>query len=153
MDLGFINAFINGLLNVSSMLGMSDLKRTGLSKKEKLEIDKEVNIMLGMAGGMNGNIVLSMPGQTAQNIASRMMGGMEVASLDMMSKSALCELANMIAGNSVANVPNQAEPVEMSPPTLVSGKNMVALVSLVETLVIEFASGVGSITLSIAFEG
>lgn len=151
MDIKFINAFITGLLNVTGMLGLSDLKRTGLSKKERLEIDKDVNILLGMAGGMNGNIVLSMPEQTARNIASTMMGGMEVAVLDMMPKSALCELANMVAGNSVAGL--DAESVNMSPPTLISGQNIVALVSLVETLVIEFTAAAGSITMSIALEG
>lgn len=150
MDIKFINAFITGLLNVSSTLGLSDLKRTGLSKKERLEIDKDVNILLGMTGGMNGNIVLSMPEATARNIASTMMGGMEVTVLDMMPKSALCELANMIAGNSIAGL--DASSVAMSPPTLISGQNIVALVSLVETLVIEFTATAGAITMSIALE-
>ncbi|MEN6388776.1 MAG: chemotaxis protein CheX [Syntrophomonas sp.] len=151
MDIKFINAFISGLLNVTGMLGLSDLKRSGLSKKERLEIDKDVNILLGMTGGMNGNIVLSMPEQTARNIASTMMGGMEIAVLDMMPKSALCELANMVAGNSVAGL--DADSVSMSPPTLISGQNIVALVSLVETLVIDFTAAAGSVTMSIALEG
>ncbi len=153
MDIKYINAFITGLLNVSGMLGIPDLKRTGLSKKERMEIDKEVNILLGMTGGMNGNVVLSMPEQTARNIASLMMGGMEVTALDLMPKSALCELANMVAGNSVAGIAAQEQPVQMSPPTLISGKSLVALVSLVETLVIDFGAEAGTISMSIALEG
>ncbi|HWP97551.1 MAG TPA: chemotaxis protein CheX [Syntrophomonadaceae bacterium] len=153
MDIKYINGFINGLLNVCGTLGLSDMKRTGLAKREHLEIDKEVNIVQGMVGSLNGNVVLSMEDQTARNIASLMMGGMEVATLDMIPKSALCELANMISGNSVAALGAQTEPVEMSPPTLVNGKRIVALVSLVETLEIQFSGATGTLSLSIALEG
>lgn len=153
MDIKYINAFISGLLNVGGQLGMADLKRTGLSKRERLEIDKEVNIVQGMTGSLNGNVVLSMEEQTACRIASLMMGGMEVPALDLIPKSALCELANMISGNSVAALGAQTEVVEMSPPTLVHGKSIVALVSLVETLVIDFSGAIGAVSLSIALEG
>jgi chemotaxis protein CheX len=152
MDIKYINPFINGLLNVCSMLGMKELKRTGLSKREKLQTEHDVNVIIGLVGGLKGNVVLSMHEATACHIASTMMGGMPVPQFDLMPKSAICELANMVAGNSVSNLQEIGSLVDITPPTLISGKNMVSMISLVETLVIQFIGAEGSFDLNIALE-
>ena len=152
MDIKYINPFINGLLNVCSMLGMKELKRTGLSKREKLQTEHDVNVIIGLVGGLKGNVVLSMHEATACNIASTMMGGMPVPQFDLMPKSAICELANMVASNSVSNLQEIGSLVDITPPTLISGKNMVSMISLVETLVIQFIGAEGSFDLNIALE-
>ena len=152
MDIKYINPFINGLLNVCKMLGMQELKRTGLSKSEKLQTEHDVNIIIGLVGGLKGNVVLSMHEATACHIASTMMGGMPVPQFDLMPKSAICELANMVAGNSVSNLQEIGSLVDITPPTLISGKNMVSMISLVETLVIQFIGAEGSFDLNIALE-
>ncbi|ABI68753.1 chemotaxis protein CheX [Syntrophomonas wolfei] len=152
MDIKYINPFINGLLNVCSMLGMQELKRTGLSKREKLQTEHDVNVIIGLVGGLKGNVVLSMHEATACHIASTMMGGMPVPQFDLMPKSAICELANMVAGNSVSNLQEIGSLVDITPPTLISGKNMVSMISLVETLVIQFIGAEGSFDLNIALE-
>ncbi|HBK53268.1 MAG TPA: chemotaxis protein CheX, partial [Syntrophomonas wolfei] len=87
MDIKYINPFINGLLNVCTMLGMKELKRTGLSKREKLQTEHDVNVIIGLVGGLKGNVVLSMHEATACHIASTMMGGMPVPQFDLMPKS------------------------------------------------------------------
>ncbi|WP_061213213.1 chemotaxis protein CheX [Syntrophomonas wolfei] len=152
MDIKYINPFINGLLNVCTMLGMKELKRTGLSKREKLQTEHDVNVIIGLVGGLKGNVVLSMHEATACHIASTMMGGMPVPQFDLMPKSAICELANMVAGNSVSNLQEIGSLVDITPPTLISGKNMVSMISLVETLVIQFIGAEGSFDLNIALE-
>jgi chemotaxis protein CheX len=152
MDIKYINPFINGLLNVCTMLGIKELKRTGLSKREKLQTEHDVNVIIGLVGGLKGNVVLSMHEATACHIASTMMGGMPVPQFDLMPKSAICELANMVAGNSVSNLQEIGSLVDITPPTLISGKNMVSMISLVETLVIQFIGAEGSFDLNIALE-
>ena len=152
MDIKYINPFINGLLNVCSMLGMQELKRTGLSKREKLQTEHDVNVIIGLVGGLKGNVVLSMHEATACHIASTMMGGMPVSQFDLMPKSAICELANMVAGNSVSNLQEIGSLVDITPPTLISGKNMVSMISMVETLVVQFSGAEGSLDLNIALE-
>ena len=152
MDIKYINPFINGLLNVCTILGLQELKRTGLNKREKLQTEHDVNIIIGLVGGLKGNVVLSMHESTACNIASTMMGGMPVSQFDMMPKSAICELANMIAGNSISNLQELGNLVDITPPTLISGKNMISMISMVETLVIQFSGAVGSFDFNIALE-
>ncbi|MDD2620025.1 MAG: chemotaxis protein CheX [Syntrophomonadaceae bacterium] len=153
MDIKFINPFVSGLLNVSNMLGLGGMQRTGVSKREKLQTDHDVNIIIGLVGGLQGNIVFSMHESTACNIASTMMGGLPVSQFDLMPRSALCEMANMIAGNSVSNLEQMGSLVDITPPTLVSGKNMISLISQVETLVLQFNAKEGALEMNIAIEG
>lgn len=152
MDVKHINSFVSGLLNVSNMLGMNDIKRTGLGKKESLKTDNDVNIIIGLVGGLRGNIVLSLQEATACNIASKMMGGMPVEQFDLMPKSALCEMANMIAGNSVSNLEQSGSLVDITPPTLISGRNMISMISQVETIIVQFTASEGSIEMNISLE-
>ncbi|NLU48842.1 MAG: chemotaxis protein CheX [Syntrophomonadaceae bacterium] len=152
MDVKYINPFIAGFLNVCSMLGLAGLQRTGLVKRAKLQTVKDVNVIIGLAGDIKGNVVLSMPESTACNIASTMMGGMPVAQFDLMPKSALCELANMAAGNSVSRFEELGLLVNITPPTLVNGKKVISLVSQVETLAIQFNGTQGTLELNVALE-
>lgn len=152
MNINHINSFVSGLLNVAGMLGIKDMQRTGLTKREKLQTEHDVNIIIGLVGGLQGNVVFSMHEPTACKIASTMMGGLPVTQFDMMPRSALCELANMVAGNSVSNLEQTGSLVDITPPTLINGKNMISLISQVETLVVSFSSTEGSFDLNIAIE-
>lgn len=152
MDARYINPFINGLLTVSGQLGLGSLKRTGLFTRKRLQTDNDVNIIIGLAGELKGNLVFAMQEDTACSIASVMMGGMEVPQLDMIPKSALCELANMITGNSVSKLEEMGLLVSITPPTLVNGRHMVAMISQVETLVIQFTGDEGLLEINMALE-
>lgn len=152
MEIKYINPFIAGFLNVAGQCGIPSLQRTGLSKREKLRTDHDVNIIIGLTGEIGGNVVLSMHEATAKKIASAMMGGMEVPEFDMMPKSALCELANMSAGNSLTALAEMNVNVDITPPTLINGQNMVCMISQVETIVLEFTGEVGTLEINVALE-
>jgi len=152
MDVKYVNPFIAGLQNIFNMLNMTSIKRTGVAKREKLKTDNEVNIIIGLVGDLKGNVVLSLPETTARNIASTMMGGMPVPELDMMPKSALCEMTNMVAGSSVSQLEQMGVNVNITPPMLINGKNMVTMISQVETLVITFNCNEGKLEMNIATE-
>jgi len=140
------------MLNVSGMLGMTSIQRKGLGKREKLRTENDINIILVLVGDMRGSVVFSMHEETARNIASAMMGGMPVPTFDMMPKSALCELANMIAGNSVSLLEADKIMVNITPPTLINGKNMITMISQVETLVVQFEGNEGKLEMNVATE-
>ena len=152
MDVNHINAFITGLIEVSGMLGLGNLTRTSLGARKQLKTQNEVNIIIGLVGDIKGNVVLSMQEKTAMNIASKMMGGLPVSEFDLMPKSALCELSNMVSGRSVSELEKMGVLTNITPPTLVHGHNLISLISQVETLVIEFSAEEGRLELNIATE-
>jgi len=152
MDVKYVNSFITGLMDIFGMLGMNSVQRTGLAKRAKLRTDNDVNVIIGLVGSIKGNVVLSMPESTAKNIASTMMGGMAVEQFDMMPKSAICELTNMVAGSSMSKLEQMGTVVNITPPMLINGKNMISMISQVETLVISFNANEGPLEMNVATE-
>ena len=80
-----------------------------------------VVIIIGITGAMRGQVFLGMDTSTACNIASRMMMGMPVETLDDMANSAISELGNMIMGNAATIFANQKILIDITPPTLCRG--------------------------------
>lgn len=152
MDIRYVNSFITGLLHISNMLGIHNMQRTGLGKKQKLMTDNDVNVILGLVGDTRGNVVISMQENTACNIASIMMGGMAVDTFDYMPKSALCELSNMVVGHTLMQIEKTGLLLNITPPVLINGKNLISLISQVETISIQFSSQAGDITMDVALE-
>ena len=97
----------------------------------------EVNVLIGLSNGIKGNIVISFNQKTACNIISAMMGGTVVEEVDDMGKSALGEMANMIIGNAVAGL-SEDSVIDLSPPTIATGKNMYIMISNIKASKIEF---------------
>lgn len=98
MKAEFVNPFIqssesilNKVCGESTSLGKVYIKNKPFSPS--------INISIDIIGQLKGLVYYSMDNTTACNLASKMMMGIPITSLDDMSKSALCELSNMISGS------------------------------------------------------
>lgn len=95
----------------------------GQISKDNMVIDGEpMFIMLGITGEITGQVCIVFDLDVAKDIASRMMMGMPVTEIDDMAKSALSELGNMIMGNAATLLSNNKVMIDITPPTLGTGK-------------------------------
>ncbi|WP_198006940.1 chemotaxis protein CheX [Desulforamulus reducens] len=85
-----------------------------------------------------------MTENTAKNIASVMMCGMSVEVFD--------EMANMVTANAAISLEGLGQEMDISPPTLIVGKNVVTRISSVKTLAAEISTEVGVIEVNIGLE-
>jgi CheY-specific phosphatase CheX len=76
-------------------------------------------------------------------IASGMMGGMQLAELDEISKSAISELTNMILGNTATILYNKGINIDITPPSFLMGENLQVSNSKVKTFVYLWTSQMG----------
>ncbi|WP_051569290.1 chemotaxis protein CheX [Alkaliphilus transvaalensis] len=81
---------------------------------------KDVAIMIGITGQLEGQTIINLDETLAKVIASNMMGGMTVTELDEISKSAVAELGNMVLGNAAIQLSNEGCIIDITPPTLVT---------------------------------
>lgn len=102
-----------------------------------LNSTEEVNILIGLSNGAQGNIVISFNQETALNIISTMMGGMEVENIDNMGKSALGEMANMVIGSAISAIAED-NIIDLSPPTIAMGEDMYIMISNTYATKMEF---------------
>lgn len=146
MDVKYINPFLTAFTSTLEQLSITEIKRGGMKKKVKLYVDLDVSTIIGIKGGVQGNIALSMSQDTAKKLASAMMMGMPVSAVDDMVKSAIGELSSMITGTASTMLSSSGILFQMSPPTvLLSPSDINAL----ETLAIDFETPLGKIELNI----
>jgi chemotaxis protein CheX len=147
-----INPFIDAIMTIMPQLGFENIVKGKLSVGDQFVESKGITILVGLTDQLRGNIAYNMTEETAMQIASKMMMGMPVASLDDLAQSAISELTNMVTGNAATSFEKEGLRVDISPPSLVVGEKFRVKVSstkfiivemVVDSLVIELNIGLG----------
>lgn len=150
VDARMYSPFVESFFEVLPDLGVKELKRGKLAFKDRLLAASNVNVLLGLSQDVCGNVAYSMAEGTARNIASSMMS-FPVEEFDEMAKSAVAELANMLASRAAVILERGGFLVSISPPALIVGEN-VTLLSCVRILAVEVFTGAGLIEANIGLE-
>ncbi|MGE5417682.1 MAG: chemotaxis protein CheX [Acidobacteriota bacterium] len=129
MSADLLNPFLNAMISVMPQLGFQQVTAGKLTIKTDSVSSMGVTLIVGMSHQVRGNVAYNMSEQTAKEIASTMMMGMEVEEFGELAQSALAELANMITANAAVNFEKQEKIVDISPPSLVIGQNFTARLS------------------------
>ncbi|MEA4963626.1 chemotaxis protein CheX [Lutispora sp.] len=124
MNVEYINPFITASRSVIRQTTGFEPAIGELYVKATPYTGDKVMIIIGLAGKIRGNVVVSFDYETAYKIVSAMMGGMPIQTLDEMSKSAIAELCNMILGNTATIFSKKNIHVDITPPTVLTGDNM-----------------------------
>ncbi|MDD3704829.1 MAG: chemotaxis protein CheX [Clostridiaceae bacterium] len=136
MNVEYINPFISVSVNLMKMVCNVTAERGKIFIKDSTFSSDNVVIIIGVAGEIKGQVFFSMNNSTACNIASAMMFGMEVKELDDMAKSAIAELGNMIMGNVSTEFFNNGIKIDITPPTILVGKEMAVSTKGLKTICI-----------------
>jgi len=148
MDVKYINPFLESFTKTLEQLGVSGVTRGGIKKKSKLYVDLDVSAVICLNGDTQGNIALAMSRDTAQKLASAMMAGVTVTSVDDMVISAIGELSSMIAGTASTLLMPLGVALQISPPTILLEPSDI---NSLETLAIDFETSSGKIEFNIGF--
>ncbi|MCT4593634.1 MAG: chemotaxis protein CheX [Anaeromicrobium sp.] len=152
MDVKLINPFVEAFSAVMPQIGFGDIKKGALSLKDKNIKINGVMINLGMVGDIKGNVIYGMSMDNAKAIASKMMMGMPVETLDDMAQSALSELSNMLTANASINFENMKINTNISTPTLMYGEDINIKVNVDKVLCVEVLADNIPIEINIAFD-
>ncbi|MCR5754290.1 MAG: chemotaxis protein CheX [Acetatifactor sp.] len=124
LDVKHINPFLQSSLNIFESMVQMKLQ-VGKPAVGTLKFDNRIFIIqVGVTGEMKGQVLLVMSVERAKEIASRMMGGMPVAELDELSRSALGELCNMIMGSTATLFSSQGILIDITPPLSLLGSKL-----------------------------
>lgn len=77
-------------------------------------------IIIGVTGEMRGQVMIAFANDVALDIASKMIM-MPITQLDELSMSAICELGNMILGNTATVFSSKGIGIDITPPTVCMG--------------------------------
>lgn len=152
MKVEYINPFLESMKNILEQFGVKDIKRGKIQKKENMNVNLNITSVIGVVGEIRGNISYSFSKDTAKKIASTMMMGMPVETLDDMARSAIGELANMITGNAATMLASKEISFDITPPSIIFGENIYMIISSVGALAIDIETDVGNIEVNIGLE-
>ncbi len=149
MKVEYVNPFVESAYNVLNEVLGTEIKRGELYLKATSQPVLGVAAIIGLTGDVEGRVLLDMNVETGLAIASTM-NGEELSGFDDLSKATIAELANMIAGRAVTKLHGLGFNFEMSPPSLITGDNMVVTDAGVEALIVPLDLPQGKLEINVA---
>ncbi|GAA4653490.1 chemotaxis protein CheX [Anaerocolumna aminovalerica] len=146
MDVKYINSVIETFNVTLEQFGVHNIKRCNIQKKNKMYLNLDLSTIVCFQGAVQGDIALSMPLDTAKNLASVMMMGMSITVIDNMAKSAIGELSSIIASSYATKLSSFGLSTKINPPRVILEN---AEINSIETLVIDFETDLGKMELNI----
>ncbi|MDI6870917.1 MAG: chemotaxis protein CheX [Bacillota bacterium] len=142
----WINPFLKAALSVFHSFGF-EVERGDLRLCHSPMSGHEVNVAIGVAGDLQGQVIVGMETDTALDVA-RAMIPWGVSEFDEVARSSIAELTNMLCGNAVSHASELGISAHLSVPSLFLGKEVEistgGLPSLVIPLRLRTATGKGT---------
>ena len=144
--------FIKAVGIVLNQFGLKDIKYQSIQKKEEMIIEKDVSAFLGIVGDMSGNVAYCFSEETGKKLASLLMMGEAVDEIDSMANSAVAEVSNMISGTASGIFEKNKIALDITPPTVISGKDITLILSFLDTHTVTLTTPIGPIEINISLE-
>jgi len=152
MKAEFLNPFVKSVIDIiSSTISETPVKgKIFLRDKYPYKTDN-VAIIVGIAGRISGQLVLSLNDECARSIAAVMLMEEEVPELDEIAQSALAEMSNMITANATIGLSEVGYTCDITPPSVITGRQMeISCKEEIKTIVIPLELSMGKIDVNIS---
>lgn len=111
-------------------------------------VENDIVILVGIVGQQKGILTFEYDLEASKEVIRIMMPGMNLNPLDEMVLSALSEIGNICGGTFLAK--HQSKNLDLTPPTLIVGKNMKAMINNYKTFRVYVSLSAGTAVLSLS---
>lgn len=123
IDVGFINPFLESLLNVLSTMAQTEATHKPPSLKSNSIAKGDVTGIIGMVGNkVIGSLSITFSESVALDITNKMLGE-KVTSIDETVTDLVGEITNMVTGGAKRLLADSGHDFEMATPIVISGKD------------------------------
>ena len=148
----YVNPFLEAASAVFKSVLNVDLRRGKLIIKEHPQPSQDVAILIGITGSINGEVVYSMGYPMVQKIAEILSPGLTPQQIEIEHKDIIGELANMITGNAMNLFAYSGKTIDITTPTVVSGRDFTITLMKQTTLGINLYSPYGQLEMNVALK-
>ena len=149
MRMELIQPFINAADAVFAESLQGPTKIVDLEMDENAYRRKGVAALIAIKGDIEGRVILDLSPEVAMKVASQLAGS-ELEASDQVVRETVCEMANMVIGNSVTLLNDQGFHFKVFPPEIHMDETGLAGSADTEALVICIETPCGNIYLNIA---
>lgn len=126
-----------------------DIERGELSIAETDYTTKEITVLIGVTGELEGTVLFGATEEMAMNIVYELTGERKVF-YDETSESAIAELGNVISGRATALFEDQGVKCTISPPTVITGRGTIISSVNMTRLVIPLRTPMGELDVAVS---
>ncbi len=149
MRMELIQPFINAADAVFAESLQAPTKIVDLEMDQEAYRRKGVAALIAIKGDIEGRVILDLSPEVAMKVAT-ILAGTEVEASDQVVRETVCEMANMVIGNSVTLLNDQGFHFKVFPPEIHIDETGLAGSADTEALVICIETPCGNIYLNIA---
>lgn len=151
MRIEFISPFVEAALSVLGAILEKPSSKGEMTLERGLAQRESFSVSFGLTGDIEGMVLFDTKEQTAMEIAG-VMNGCQFEAMEPMVLDSMAELMNMIIGNSVSLLNESGFKFNLTPPSILWGKDMKLFPVNLETLKVPLHSPKGDMTISISMK-
>ncbi len=152
MKAEYINPFVQASFSVLEMVLGARPTKGQMSAQTATFVSEQCNVIYGVTGQVQGQVIYGMSLTTADNIASAMLGN-PIKEFDALAASAIGELGNMISGNAMQFLSEAGWVCDITPPTIMRGTNVEISTISIPAILIPMTLEQGQLLVTIGLQG
>jgi chemotaxis protein CheX len=149
MRLEYINPFVEAAVSILETVLSIPITRGEIFLKAKSQPVLGVSAIVGLAGDVEGRVLIDMSEETAMEIAS-IMNDEKITELSELAKATITEVANMIVAQAVTKLSDLGFKFDLTPPTIFTGRQMQISDFEVEALIVPIETKLGKLEINVA---
>ncbi|HET9528918.1 MAG TPA: chemotaxis protein CheX [Blastocatellia bacterium] len=151
MRLDFVKIFVDSTVNLFKHVVGPSVNVNSMSMRPSPVAGREVMAIIGLMGDAQGRVIFDMDLFTAVQLAGCMLGEPSPGMTPLV-RSSIAELASMAIGKAISDINDEGISLRMSPPTVITGANLVSYDQCFETLVAPIATTYGEVRVNITIQ-
>ena len=152
MKVEYINPFIDAAFSVMEMVLGNRPEKGNLAMQPATFTSQQCNIVCGVTGQVQGQVIYGMSMIVADKIASTMLG-QPIKVFDQLAASAIAELGNMISGHAMSRLSDAGYVCDITPPTIIRGTNVKISTLSIPAIVIPMKTDQGDVSITVGIQG
>lgn len=151
MRLDFVKILIDSTAGLFREVAGPVAEVSSMAMKASPVAGRDVLAIIGLTGEAQGRVLFDMDLFTAVQLAGSMLGE-PAPGLTPLVRSTIAELASMAIGRAISRVNDEGIRLRMSPPTIITGSNLVSYDQCLETLVAPISTAYGEVRMNITIQ-
>jgi chemotaxis protein CheX len=152
MNVQYINPFIIAASSVLEVL-LGEVPQKGeIFLQAEASTSNQCNVVLGITGQIQGQVIYGMSTVTADRIVSKMLG-QEIKIFDQLAASAIGEMGNMISGHAMQHLHTAGFVCDITPPTIIRANNVKISTLSIPAVVIPLKLPQGDLSITVGLAG
>ena len=148
MKVEFVNPFYKATKDIFKLMLNIDPQRKDLKILEDMIPGREVSVLLGITGHLQGGVMFRFPMPMSLDMI-KIMSGMDINIIDNFASSALGEIGNIIGGNALTELSKHNLICNIIPPQVFVGEHRSLSLANQKALLLTLTTSIGEFDLSV----